>query len=167
MNTANNTSGVCEISVQLANSVYFNVLLFIKVFLYAIGIIFCIVLCRAQFRKLAAHTNVHMLLINHYVSIILQSVIMGTSHAYDLVRFRLAKGGDSCDLVLQFKLCVLFRMVPLACLIVTIFSLGMMAVERFYASLKFSTYEKHTVALGICLSVVQVSAVNFLRKKAY
>lgn len=144
----------CHVAEKLMKSTYFNVLLLVKVFLYLTGIIFCVTLSRAQFQKLAAHNNVHILLINHYISIVLQSVIMACGHAYDLVRFKVFD--DPCDLVIQFKVCVFFRMVPLSCLIVTICSLGTMAVERLYASLKFSTYEKRTVTLGICLSVIQV-----------
>jgi hypothetical protein len=150
----NNLSDICFAAKYLADNFYLNIILFLALLFCAFGFIFNIILIKIQDTTLAVHKNALILLNNHHISVLLQCTL-GIRHAYDLITYRAAT--NPCNLVDSYRTCVLFLFIPTIAQYATFLSLTMMAVEKFYASYKYRTYEKSGISLGIFLALIQVN----------
>jgi hypothetical protein len=149
-----NMSDICFAAKYFADNFYLNIILFLALLFCAFGFVFNIILIKIQGTTLAVHKNALILLNNHHISVLLQSSL-GIRHAYDLITYRTAT--NPCELVDSYFTCVLFLFIPTIAQYATFLSLTMMAVERFYASYKYRTYENSGISLGIFLALTQVN----------
>jgi hypothetical protein len=145
---------LCVAATYLAGSFHFNIILLLALLFCTLGFNFNIILIRIQGKTLTVHKNALILLINHHISVLVQCTL-GIKHAYDLITYRTAT--NPCELVDSYFTCVLFLFIPTIAQYATFLSLTMMAVERFYASYKYRTYENSGISLGIFLALTQVN----------
>jgi hypothetical protein len=150
---ANDSMSLCNAADYLANSVYMNALLLIRIALYLIGVIFCIILIKVQDKHLVVHKNALILFSNHHISLILQGSEM-VVHGFTFFQYRTFT--NPCDLLWTYRSCAFFQIISYTAIFATILSLCMLAIERCYASYRYRRYEKENSALGVWLTIVQV-----------
>jgi hypothetical protein len=165
MNLTYNLTALAITGEYLAHDIYFNVVILLRISLYAIAVVLLIGLTRVQGKHLAFHQNALILLKNHNLSIVLLSIGMCFGHLFDFVRFRTYSSAS--ELVIKSSTCIPIRIIPDIPSTVTQLSMVAMAIERCWASFRFRTYENNGSKLGVVLVIVLVSILYNLGNKKY
>uniref|UniRef100_A0A914WX19 G-protein coupled receptors family 1 profile domain-containing protein n=1 Tax=Plectus sambesii TaxID=2011161 RepID=A0A914WX19_9BILA len=78
---------------------------------------------------------------------------MVIGHGFDFIRFHVYS--DPCQLVIPYRICVPFRIIPMSPTSATILSPCTMVIERCWSTYRYRTYEKSSATLGVSLIIFQ------------
>jgi hypothetical protein len=157
----NASQALCATASYLAHNTQLIVTLCIRIVVAIIGLCFIVILFKVQGIHLAFHVNARLLLINHHVWLVLQSVSNLSGYSFILFQF-LRPETDPCQYLFSTKMSVLFAKGPsVFSLYGQVWALAAMAVERCYATYEYRDYERRSSRVGKMLVVVQVKFLPF------
>lgn len=142
MNVSNNSSAEtlsCEISKQISSTITLWVLLFVEVKLTLSSIFMNTVLLVLIARKSTLHLNLRILLIQLSFCLIWSSSGFLMRALYNLILM----GTNPCRLVINSFTCKLEELTMAVPVTLVNYSLVIIGIERFYATLRFRTYENN------------------------
>jgi hypothetical protein len=155
MSSNDSLETLCDTAEYLANNTLLQVILYARLVLAVVGLIFVAVLFKVQGTYLAYHPNARILLIVHHIWAILQCVGSFENYLFEVILYG-HKYDDGCLYLMTTATSVAVRGPTVIFLYGQIWALASMAIERCWATARYRTYESTNTTVGICLTIMQV-----------
>ena len=147
---------MCATASYLAHDSLLIGMLCIRVVVAITGLCLFILLFKIQGTYLAFHVNARLLLINHHVWVVLQTIANMSAYSYTLFRFSRPET-DPCQYLVSTTMSVFFgKGTAVLTVYGQVWALAAMAAERFFATYNYRDYEKKSNGIGKMLVVAQV-----------
>ena len=158
----NSSQALCDTANYLAHDTQLIVMLCIRVVVAITGLVFFAVLFKIQGTYMAFHDNARLLIMNHHIWVVIQSVVNLLGYSSTLIRFA-QPFTNPCQYVVSTMFSVVFAKGPAVFTVYgQVWALASMAIERCFATYTYRDYETRSNGIGKILVMAQVHTYTTL-----